>query len=121
VLSATVKPIANLPADFEWPAHSEMEIGLKFGTGVMYRLSSNWSAGAETLYQSEFQTEVGQERRSLFAGPTLHYGDKNCWATPTSMPQIRGGGEKYDGQTGAKLHLTEKTNEEVRLKVGFNF
>lgn len=115
------KPIANLPEDFEWPTHPEMEIGLKAGTGVMYRFAPNWSAGAEALYQSEFETEVGQERWSLFAGPTLHYGDKKWWATLTYMPQIKGGGEKYDGQTQTRYHLIEKTRQEVRLKVGFNF
>jgi opacity protein-like surface antigen len=115
------KPIANLPDDFEWPTHPEMEIGLKFGTGVMYRFASNWSAGAEVLYQSEFETEVGQERWSLFGGPTLHYGDKQWWATLTVMPQLRGGGERYDGQTQTRYHLIEKTRQEVRFKVGYNF
>jgi len=115
------EPIDNLPADFEWPTHPEMEIGLTLGTGVMYRFAPNWSIGAEALYQSEFETEVGEERWSLFAGPTLHYGDKSWWATLTYMPQIKGGGEKYDGQTQTDYHLIEKTRREIRMKVGFNF
>lgn len=115
------KPIANLPADFEWPTHAEMEIGLKLGTGVMYRFAPNWSVGAEMLYQTEFETKVGQERWSLFAGPTLHYGARNWGATLTWMPQIKGGGEKYDGQTQTRYHLIEKTKNEVRLKIGYNF
>lgn len=115
------KAIANLPEDFEWSTDPEMEIGLKLGTGVMYRFAPNWSIGAEALLQSEHETEVGQERWSLFAGPTLHYGDKKWWGTLTVMPQIRGGGEKYDGQTSTKYHLIEKTRQEVRVKVGYNF
>jgi len=115
------EPIENLPAGFEWSTDPEMEIGLKLGTGVMYRFAPNWSVGAEALFQTEFETEVGQERWTLFAGPTLHYGDKNWWATVTWMPQIRGGGEQYDGQTDSKYHLIEKTKTETRLKVGFNF
>lgn len=111
----------NLPEDFEWPTHPEMEIGLKLGTGVMVRFAPNWSAGAEALVQSEYETEVGQERWSLFAGPTLHYGDKKWWATLTVMPQIRGGGERYDGQTQTRYHLIEKTRREVRFKLGYNF
>ncbi|MES2318464.1 MAG: DUF6662 family protein [Pseudomonadota bacterium] len=115
------KPIANLPEDFEWPTHAEMEIGIKLGTGVMVRFAPNWSAGAEALFQSEFETEVGQERWSLFAGPTLHYGNKQWWATLTVMPQLRGGGERYDGQTRTRYHLIEKTRQEVRFKLGYNF
>lgn len=115
------KPIANLPEDFEWPTHPEMEIGLKLGSGVMVRFAPNWSAGAEVLLQSELETEVGQERWSMFAGPTLHYGDKQWWATLTIMPQVRGGGERYDGQTQTRYHLIEKTRQEVRFKVGYNF
>lgn len=115
------KPVANLPGDFEWPTHPEMEIGLKLGTGVMYRFAPNWSAGAEMLVQSEYETEVGRERWSMFAGPTLHYGDRQWWATLSVMPQIRGGGEQYDAQTQTRYHLIEKTRQEVRFKVGYNF
>lgn len=63
---------------------------------------------------------MGQERWSVFAGPTVHYGAKDWWATLTWFHQVRGGGEKIDGQTSG-LHLIEKTKNEVRLKVGFNF
>lgn len=115
------KPIANLPADFEWSTDPEMEVELKLGTGLSYRFAPGWFIGAETLYETEFETEVGQERWSLFAGPTLHYGGKNWWTTLTWFKQLRGGGEKYDGQTQADLHLIEKTRNELRLKVGFNF
>lgn len=113
--------IANLPEGFEWPTHPEMEIGLKVGTGVMVRVAPNWSIGGETLFQNEFETEVGQERWSLFAGPTLHYGSKNWWSTLSWIKQIKGGGERYPGQTASNLHLIERTKNEVRLKVGYNF
>lgn len=115
------KPIANLPADFEWPTDPEMEIELKAGTGLSYRFAPNWYVGAEALYETEFETEVGQERWSVFAGPSLHYGSEKWWATLTWLPQIRGGGEQYDGQADTDLHLIEKTRHEARLKVGFNF
>lgn len=115
------KAIANLPADFEWSTDPEMEIGLKIGTGIMARFAPNWSAGVEALLESEHETEVGQERWSLFAGPTVHYANKSWWATLTFMPQIRGGGEKYDNQTALNYHLIEKTRREVRLKLGYNF
>ena len=115
------EPIDNLPADFEWPTDPEMELELKVGTGLSYRFAPKWYVSAEVLYETEFETEVGQERWSVFAGPSLHYGDQKWWATLTYLPQIRGGGEQYDGQRDTDLHLIEKTKHEARLKVGFNF
>ena len=98
-----------------------MELELKVGTGLSYRFAPKWYVSAEALYETEFETEVGQERWSVFAGPSVHYGDQKWWATLTYLPQIRGGGEQYDGQRNADLHLIEKTKYEARLKVGFNF
>ncbi len=113
--------IANLPADFEWPTTPEMEIGFMGGTGLSYRVARNWFVSGEVLYETEFETDVGQERWSLQAGPSLHYGGKDWWGTLSWLPQIRGGGEKYPSQTNANLHLIEKTKQEIRLKIGFNF
>lgn len=113
--------IDGLPAGFDWPTDPEMEIELKAGTGLTYRFAPGWFAGAEALWEQEHETEVGLERWSLFAGPTLHYASKDWWATFTWMPQIRGGGEQFAAQGDFNLHLIEKTKQEVRLKVGFNF
>jgi len=113
--------LAKLPDGYDWPTTPEMEIELKAGTGVSYRFAPNWYVGAETLYETELETEVGQERWSLFAGPTLHYGSKDWWATLTWFQQLRGGGEKFDGQDDTGLHLIEKTKQEVRLKLGIEF
>jgi hypothetical protein len=115
------KPIDNLPAGFDWPTGAEMEIGITAGTGVSYRIAPKWFIGAEALYDTEFETEVGQERWSVQAGPNVHYGDKNWWFTLSWLPQLRGGGEKFAQQDNMNLHLIEKTKQEVRLKVGFNF
>ena len=115
------KPIDNLPAGFDWPTNPEMEIGLMAGTGISYRIAPKWFIGAEALYDTEFETEVGQERWSVQAGPNVHYGDKKWWFTLTWLPQLRGGREKFAQQDNMNLHLIEKTKQEVRLKVGFNF
>jgi hypothetical protein len=113
-------PIDDLPEGFDWPTDPEMEIELKGGMGLSYRFVPNWYIGAEALYETEFETEVGQERWSVFAGPSLHYGSAKWWATLTYFPQITGGGEVFIDQT-ADLHLVEKTKQEVRLKIGINF
>jgi hypothetical protein len=114
------KPIDNLPAGFDWPTDPEMELEPTVGTGLSYRFAPGWFAGVETVYQAEFETEVGRERWSLFAGPTLHYASNKWWATLTYFHQVRGGGETFDGQP-ASLHLIEKTRNEMRVKVGYNF
>lgn len=115
------KPIADLPDDFEWPTDPEMEIELKFGTGVSYRFARNWYVGAEALFETEFETDVGQERWSWFGGPSIHYGSQGWWATLTYLEQLAGGGEQYPDQRDTDRHLIEKTKREVRLKIGLNF
>jgi hypothetical protein len=115
------KAIDNLPADFDWPTDPEMEISTKLGAGVSYRFAPGWSVGAELLREAEYETEVGLERWSTFGGPSLHWAGQKWWATLTYFKQLRGGGEKYEGQVDQNLHLIEKTKNEVRLKVGYNF
>lgn len=106
----------------QWPTTPEMEIAVLAGTGLSYRVAPNWFVGAEALYDSEFETGVGQERWSVQAGPNIHYGARDWWFTATWLPQLAGGGfETYPGQTDTHLHLIEKTRQEFRLKVGFNF
>lgn len=125
-------PLAVQPtANYDWPTEPEMEIEWTLGTGLSYRFLPGWFVGAEVQYQTEFETEVGQERWSVFAGPTLHYGSEKWWATLTWFPQLRGGGELYANQypdennpvpqADTGLHLVEKTKQEVRLKLGVNF
>ncbi|MFM6928858.1 MAG: DUF6662 family protein [Bdellovibrio sp.] len=113
--------VPNLPTDFEWPTHPEMEIAWKAGTAVSYRFIPKWFAGAEIIYESEYETEVGQERWSTFLGPNIHYASEKWWFTVTYFLQPVGGGPGYSGQTDDTVHLIEKTKQEARLKVGFNF
>lgn len=113
--------ISDLPEGFDWPTTPEMEIELTGGAGVMYRFAPRWFAGAETFYQTEFETEIGQERWSWQGGPSLHYANRFWWATATWMPQLRGGGEQYVGQRDTDLHLIEKTKQEFRVKIGVTF
>jgi opacity protein-like surface antigen len=119
---AAIQALTGDPAaTFEWPTKAEMEIEFKLGAGASYRFAPNWSAGLETLYETEFETEIGQERWSVFAGPSIHYGGKQWWATLTWFNQLAGGGEQYINQADDNLHLIEKTKNELRLKLGYNF
>ena len=113
--------LSNLPDGFDWPTDPEMEIELMFGTGVSYRFANNWFIGAEVLYETEFETEVGQERYSWQAGPSIHYGSQAFWATFSWLPQITGGGEQFDSQDDKDLHLIEKTKNEFVFKFGIDF
>jgi hypothetical protein len=113
--------IDGLPTGFEWPTEPEMEVGLSLGTGLSYRILPKWFLGAEAIYETEYETEVGTERWSYFAGPSVHYASQAWWTTLTWFKQIRGGGEKFAAQDDDTLHLIEKTKEEIRLKIGFNF
>lgn len=117
---ATRKAIDNLPEDFEWPTEMEVEIEFWAGTGLSYRFAPNWFFGVETMWETEYETEVAMERSSVFAGPSLHYGGSKYWWTLTWFDQINGGGETYEGQPSG-LHLIEKTEQELRLKLGVNF
>lgn len=113
-------PIDADPELFEWPTKPEMEMELKLGTGLSYRFMPNWYIGGEVLYETEYETEVGQERWSFFSGPSLHYGAQKWWITATWLKQVVGGGEVFDDQE-KDLHLIEKTKQEYKVKVGFNF
>ncbi len=114
--------IADLPAGVEWNSKPEMEIGFNIGTGLSWRFAPNWFIGGEVYYESEFETEVGKERSSVQAGPSLHYANQSWWTTLSYLPQIQGDGfERIPGQTDTNLHLIEKTKYEVQLKVGFEF
>lgn len=119
---AAIQALTGDPAaTFEWPTEPEMELEFRLGAGAAYRVASNWYVGAETLYETEFETEVGQERWSVFAGPSLHYGGQQWWATLTYFNQLAGGGEQYIDQADTDLHLIEKTKHELRIKLGYNF
>lgn len=118
---AAMVALSGPGSTFEWPTKPEMEIEFKLGAGASYRFAPNWSVGMEALYETEFETEVGQERWSVFAGPSIHYGSKNWWATLTWFEQLAGGREQYINQADDNLHLIEKTKHELRLKLGYNF
>jgi hypothetical protein len=96
------------------------EVAFEGSGGVAYRFAPNWFIGAEIHTRWEYpQFDLDNfEHRVYYAGPSLHYSQKNWWATLTYNYQIYGKGveEPSDGKTFA-----EETRNVLRLKVGFNF
>jgi hypothetical protein len=102
----------------DWGSELEWE----FTSGLSYRFASNWYAGVEGRYHSEypdFPAAFTREHHAWFAGPTLHYGGRKWWATLTYLPQIKGA--PIDPSRSDTLHLGEHEKREVRLKIGYNF
>ena len=116
--------VANLGVEWAWgkqPAEQyPKELAFEGATGVAYRFAPNWFIGGEIHTRWEYpQFDFDNfEHRVYYAGPSIHYSQKNWWATLTWNYQIYGKGvdEPADGQTFA-----EETRHIFRLKVGLNF
>ncbi len=114
----------NFGAEWAWgklPAEQyPHELALQTAAGVSYRFAANWFFGVEANLRAEYPLFDFNnfEHVVVYAGPSLHYGGKNWWATLTWAPQVWGHGvdEPHDGITFA-----EETRQKIRLKVGFNF
>ncbi len=96
------------------------ELSFEGEGGVAYRFAPNWYLGAEihTRWEYPMFDFDNFEHRVFYAGPNIHYSQKNWWVTLTWNYQVygKGVGEPRDGQTFA-----EETRQLVRLKIGFNF
>jgi hypothetical protein len=112
----------NLTLEPEWEnegAGWERELYVENSVGVSYRFAPNWFAGLESRLDMAFPDYGSREFWAWFAGPNLHYGGQKYWATLTWMPQLKGGPTDADRST--RLHLDQREQGEVRLKVGVNF
>jgi len=91
-------------------------------TGLSYRFAPNWFAGFEGWGEVEYHKPANdgwsRDFWDVFAGPSLHYGGKEWWATLTFAKQIVGTDER-DMSTG--LHLADRERQEIRLKLGYEF
>lgn len=122
-LDDTLILAANFSGEFEREHHREeknweSELELQLSTGLSYRFAPNWYAGVEALATSAFERmhfdELGEY--AVFAGPNLHYANKNWWATLTVLPQLSGWPE-----TKGQRDLQHFEKLQARLKVGVNF
>ena len=108
--------IAELNVSFEQEWEYEGSDTEKVGEfevtgGLAYKLSPHWSAGVEIRNIREFDSfDFDHElENAWYAGPNLHYGTANWWATLTVMPQI--------GVEGSR-DLEDQEKVHVRLIVG---
>jgi hypothetical protein len=95
----------------------------KLTTGLTYRVANGWYAGVEAHIDQESlwtkQDNWQFDHFDVFAGPTIHYGDKRWWATLTAFTQMTG--SPADFQHNRNLHLVDHEARETRLKIGYNF
>jgi hypothetical protein len=123
-LDDTLICAVNFGAEWAWgkqPAEEyPREFSYEAAAAVAYRFAPNWFAGLETHMRAEYPRFdlYFFEHRVFFAGPSLHYSQKDWWATLIWNYQIggKGVGEPADGMTFA-----EEARHVFRLKVGFNF
>jgi uncharacterized protein DUF6662 len=114
----------DLAAEWAWgkqPAEEyPREFSYEVAFGTAYRFAPNWFAGIEAHMRAEYPLFDLNffEHRAVFSGPSIHYAQKNWWATLTWNYQVFGKGvdEPANGITFA-----EEARNVVRLKVGFNF
>ncbi|HET7577352.1 MAG TPA: DUF6662 family protein [Sphingomicrobium sp.] len=101
--------------EVEW----EKELKLELSSGLSYRVAPGWFLGGEARYASvypDWTNGLHRETYAVFAGPAVHYGGKNWWATLSYQPQLFGG----PSPNGSRA-LDEFEKRELRLKLGYNF
>lgn len=122
---------ANLTFEPEWEREVEMEdsgerevewekeLKLELSSGLSYQVAPGWFLGGEARYASvypDWTNGLHRETYAVFAGPAVHYGGKQWWATLSYQPQLFGG----PSPNGSRA-LDEFEKRELRLKIGYNF
>lgn len=126
-LDGQLQWLTNLELEVEtWKPRggaTEVAIAPRLRTGLSYRFAPNWYIGAEGWIDAEIRRAPGESWKfdhwDIHAGPSIHYGGKQWWATLTYARQIKGSNEAENNRMG--LHLADHVKREVRLKVGYNF
>lgn len=124
-LDHTLITTGSVGFDLGWgkrPAEAyDHELGLEARAGLSYRFAPGWFIGLEGRIRSEFPNfDLGQnEHFVVFAGPSLHYGSERWWATLAYGYQFYG--NESDGQAVSSRAFAEQVQNELRIKIGFNF
>lgn len=109
----------NLTWEFEREEQSgvvESELEVVHSAGLSWRFAPAWYTGLELQHHSAYPGFDTQEYAVWSAGPNIHYGGKQWWATLTWLPQISG---RPDTKSGLELDHNER--QEIRLKLGYDF
>ena len=124
-LDNTLITTASAGIDFGWgkkPAEEySKEMGLESRMGVSYRFAPGWFVGLEGRIRSEYpQFDITtNEHVVIFVGPNLHYASEKFWATLAWAYQAYG--HETDDQQVDDRAFAEQVQNEIHLKVGFNF
>lgn len=131
------------------PGVLEEEISFDLSAGVSYRVAPKWFVGLEARYQSDFLSpeEDGERERyadgryskrssfdfgdmrlgsqfqyGLYVGPSIHYAEKNWWATVGLLYQVKGGGdEARNDNISSGRNWDEHEKWHLGATVGFEF
>lgn len=124
------------------PGVLEEEIAFDLATGISYRIAPKWFIGIETRWQSDFLSpeedgnppegkpsswdfgkwQLGDQfQQGLYVGPSLHYAEKDWWATVGALWQVSGW--SADGASAARNNRNWDEHEAVHigLTLGFEF
>ena len=120
------------------PGIIEKEISLDISAGASYRVAPKLYIGGEFRHQSDYLSPydtVAQEydpnlspskfpfkfgsqyQNGNYIGPTVHYADKDWWATAGALWQFSGGGKFAINQGGLNVDEHEKIH--IGLTLGF--
>ena len=114
---------SNVVFEPEWERQDGVrskELKNEYSLGAAYRFATGWYGGLEVLNRRKFDDQdfAKQGASAFFLGPSLHYEDKEWWATLTVLPQIAGNPRAL-GEASRTLGEYEKM--EIRLRFGSDF
>jgi opacity protein-like surface antigen len=138
--------VLNPKVEFERrksPGVLEEEIALDVAAGVSYRIAPKWFIGLEFRHQSdylnpqedgEFDPELerssfdltdwkvgSQHQAGNYLGPTVHYAEKEWWATAGVLWQVAGHGRAEGESNTDGRNYDEHERVHVGLSIGYEF
>lgn len=101
-------------------SHTEKELAVELSTGLSYHIAPRLWLGGEARYHSvypDWTHGLHRENYAVHAGPSVHY-DGGKWSlTATFLPQLFGG----PGRSGSSLELDDHEQNELRVKLSYEF
>jgi hypothetical protein len=125
--------VLNVGFEYEYFAYQKMyqqeqpfigEFDWNNEIGVTYRVAPNWYAGLEARNHNEVGNFWSHDHSLVWAGPAIHYGGQNLWATLGVLRQVYGVPNGLDDNgsfQGDNLFLHSHEKWEITAKVGVPF